>query len=261
MRGILAAFPTAAAAISLSLAASASGATVAYVSSGVPKSVGDGQTITSTVTVPSGRTPATDVNVVGFSASSPSASGDRALTLRNPSGGTAGIIGGCDTISDSGVTVDDEAASAFSCTPADGATIRPAGPPLSALDGAASGTWTMSLVDPGGGLAAGTGTLFSWALRITHAPFVFTIDAKGQPLRTKIKLGATCNAKCTIRSSGDLKKRKLVQAQNVSSKFKLPLRANAFERLEDGGTARFSLVAKDGYGDVSTQKVKLRFPG
>jgi hypothetical protein len=261
MRGILAAISAAAVAIALSLAASASAATVAYISGDVPKTVGDGQTVTSSVTVPSGRTPATDVNVVGFNLSSPSASGDRMLTLRSPNGGTAGIIGGCDTIADTGVTVDDEAASAFSCTPTDGATIRPAGPPLSALVGAASGTWTMTFSDPGSGLTAGSGSLSSWALRITHAPFVFTVNAKGQPLRGKIKLSATCNAKCTITSRGDVKRRKLVQAQNVNSKLKLPLKAGAFERLADGGIARFTLIAKDGYGDVSTQKVKIRFPG
>jgi hypothetical protein len=260
MRGILAAISAAAAAIALSSAASASAATVAYVSRDVPKTFGDGQTVVSTVTVPSGRTPATDVNLIGFNVSSPSGSGDRSIALRGPSGGTAGVIGGCDTIADTGVTVDDEAASAFSCTPGDGATFRPAGPPLSALAGAASGTWTMTLSDSGG-LAAGPGTLSSWALRITHAPFVFTVDAKGQPLRGKIKLRATCNAKCTISSTGDVKRRKLVQAQNVNVKFKLPLKPSAFERLEDGGTARFTLVAKDGYGDVSTQKVKIRFPG
>lgn len=247
--------------IVLSLVASASAATVAYVSRDLPKSVGDGQTATSSVTVPAGRTPATDVNVVGFNLSSPSSSGDRTLALRGPNGGTSGIIGGCDTISDSGVTVDDEAPSAFSCQPPSGASMRPAGTSLSALDGAGSGTWTMTLSDPGSLIATGPATLSSWALRITHAPFEFTVKGKGQPLRTKIKLSSTCNAKCTITSSGDLKKRKLVQAQNVNSKLKLPLKAGAFERLEDGGIARFTLVASDGYGDLSTQKVKIRFPG
>jgi hypothetical protein len=47
----------------------------------------------------------------------------------------------------------------------------------------------------------------------------------------------------------------------VYSGFKLPLKRNAFERLdEEGGVAKLRLVADDGYGDLFTQKVKLRFP-
>jgi hypothetical protein len=263
MRGrIFSASSAAAVVIVVSLAASASAATVAYVSSDVPKTVDDGQTATSSVTVPAGRTPATDVNVVGFNLSSPSASSDRTLTLRAPNGGTAGIVGGCNTISDTGVTVDDEAPTAFSCAPASDSTIRPAGPPLSALAGAASGTWTMTFSDPGSVLAAGPGSLSSWALRITHAPFEFIVGAKGQELRPKVKVRATCNAKCSIKSSGDVKARKLKLAQNVSSKLTLPLKPEAFARLAaGGGVARFTLLAKDGYGDRFTQKVKIRFPG
>jgi hypothetical protein len=46
-----------------------------------------------------------------------------------------------------------------------------------------------------------------------------------------------------------------------STRFKLPLRRNAFERLdEEGGVAKLRLVADGGYGDLFTQKVKRRFP-
>jgi hypothetical protein len=262
MRGsAISAISAAAGVIVLAVAATASAATVTYTSREVPKTVDDGQTVTSNVTIPSGRTAAIDVDVVGFNLTSPAGSGDRMLLLRAPNGGTAGIAGSCDTLAYTGMIVDDEAPSGFACQPPGGSSMRPAGPPLSSLDGPASGNWTMTFGDPGGLPAADPGTLTSWSVRVTHAPFLFAVRARGQELRRKLKLSATCNAKCTITSSGDVKTRRLAQAQNVSSKFKLPLKPDAFERLDDGGgTARFTLVAKDGYGDRFTQKVKLRFP-
>jgi cell division septation protein DedD len=263
MRGTTTAISAATGVIVLSLAASAPAATVTYTSGDVPKTVDDGQSVTSSVTVPSGRTAAIDVDVVGLNVLSPTGSGDRNLLLRAPNGGTAGIVpGSCDTIADTGMIVDDEAPSAFSCQPPALSSMRPGGTPLSSLDGPSAGTWTMTFGDAGGPPAADPGTLSTWSVRVTHAPFLFTVLAKGQELRPKIKVRATCNAKCSIKSSGDVKARKVKLAQNVSSKLRLPLKPEAFSRLAaGGGTARFTLLAKDGYGDRFTQNVKITFPG
>jgi hypothetical protein len=263
MRGITTAISAATGVIVLSLAASASAATVIYTSSDVPKAVDDAQSATSGVTIPPGRTAAVDVDVVGLNLASPAGSGDRTLLLRGPNGGTAGIVAGpCDTIADTGMIVDDEAPAAFSCQPPALSSMRPGGAPLSSLDGPSSGTWTMTFGDSGGAPAADPGSLTTWSMRVTHAPFLLTVLAKGQELLPKLRLRATCNAKCLITSSGDVKARKIKLAQNVSSKLRLPLKPEAFARLAaSGGAARFTLLAKDGYGDRFTQKVKIRFPG
>jgi hypothetical protein len=267
MRGVrtFPAISAATGAIVLSFVASASAATVVYTSGDVPKTFDDDQIVASNLNVPSGRTPAAEVEVVSAQVSTPVGSVDRAVLLRAPNGQVATLVpSGCDSFS-LNANFDEQAGGPFNtgtdCNAPAGTTFKPT-TPFAPLLGPSGGTWALLASDPGNLQSADPGQISAWSLRVTHAPFVFTVTAKAQPLRKKVKLSASCNTKCTITSSGDVKTRQLVQAQGVNAKFKLPLKKRAFERLDDdGGKAKFTLVASNGYGDVSTQKVKIRFPG
>jgi hypothetical protein len=265
MRGILSAISAATGAVVLSAAASASAATVVYTSGDVPKAFDDSQTVSSNVTVPSGRTPAIDVDAVAVQVSTPIGSGDRAVFLRGPNGQLATLVpSGCNSFA-LNVNFDEQTGGGpfdpgADCNPPGGTTFRPT-TPFGPLLTPSAGVWALVASDPGNLLPAGPGEISGWSLRVTHAPFVFSVQAQKQTLRKKVRLSATCNTKCTITSSGDVKIRQLVQAQDVNVKFKLPLKKKVFQRLEDdGGKAKFTLVADNGYGDVSSQKVRIRFP-
>jgi hypothetical protein len=254
--------------IILSLVASASAATVHYRNDTTKfDPVGFFDTQQSTITVPGGRTPVAKVELpsVQMAATNPDGA-DLSLALVGPAGTTPAfdLIGpnACLSYNPGDPTNFTDSGQPIGLAACAG-DRKPEDPRTLALfnGGPSSGTWTM-LVDDDNNDPNSDVSFFGWGLRITHAPFVFAVKAKKQPLRKKVKLSATCNAKCTITSSGDVKARSLVQAKDVNVKFKLPLKARAFERLEDGGgKAKFTLVASDGYGDLSTQKVKVRFPG
>jgi hypothetical protein len=254
--------------IVLSLVASASAATISYRNdTTVFDPVNFFTPGVSQVTVPGGRTPVAKLEIQSVKLAAGNGDGDDAdLTLTGPAGTTPPF----DLVSDECVEYSstqpldftDSAANTVGFSNCSG-PVKPEDPRTLALfnGGPSSGTWTAT-IDDDDNAAMSDVSFFGWGLRITHAPFVFTVKAKKQPLRRKVKLSASCNAKCTITSSGDVKSRSLVQAKDVNVKFKLPLKARAFERLEDGGgKAKFTLVASDGYGDLSTQKVKVRFPG
>jgi len=268
MRGArtFSAISTATGVIVLSLVASASAATVTYRNDTTQFNPLTSSPGVSTIRVPAGRTPVAKIELPGarLSANSPNGS-DAGLTLTGPQGTTPPfdlVSGACDLYSPNAPIDFTDSATNTVGTPNCSGGLKPEDARTLALfnGGPSSGTWTATVTDnnTGNGL---TFAFLGWGLRITHAPFGFTVRARKQKLHKKLRLSASCNAKCTITSSGDVKTRQLVQAQNVNAKFKLPLKGKAFNRLEDGGKAKLTLVADDGYGDLFTQRVKIRFPG
>jgi hypothetical protein len=193
----------------LVLAAPAEAGVVTYTSTDVPKEFDDSQTVASVLTVPSGRTPATDVDVAPLDASTPPTSVDRGIFLRGPNGQTSVLIPpGCNSF---GVDVnfDDQSSedpfdTDTDCNPQDGRTFKPT-TPLSALLGPAAGTWQMTATDPGNLQQALPGTIHGWSLRITHAPPTLEIIAAKQKLRKKLTFTATSNVDGTLVSSGGIK--------------------------------------------------------
>jgi hypothetical protein len=269
MRGIriFSAISVATGVIVLSLVATASAATVHYRNdTTVFDPVNFFTPGVSQVTVPAGRTPVARLEVPGVKLAATNPDGDDAdLTLVGPAGPTPAfdlLSDACNTYnSASAMDFTDSAANTVGFGNCSGA-LKPEDPrTLAIFNGAASsGTWTATITDDTN--AANTDvSFFGWGLKITHAPFEFAVKANKQELKKKLRLSASCNAKCTIQSSGDVKARTLSQAQNVNSKFKLPLKRAAFNRLEDGGKAKLTLVANDGYGDIFTQKVKIKILG
>lgn len=269
MRGarIFSAISAATGVIVLALAASASAATVTYRNDTTQFNPLTSSPGVSTITVPGGRTPVAKIELPGvrLSANSPDGS-DAVLALTGPQGTTPPfdlVSGACNLYSPNAPIDFTDSATNTVGTPNCSGGLKPEDARTLALfnGGPSSGTWTATITDSNSGNGL-TFAFLGWGLRITHAPFIFTVRVPKQGLHKKVRLSASCNAKCTITSSGDVKARRLVQAQNVNSKFKLPLKGRAFNRLdEEGGKAKFTLVADDGYGDLFTQKVKIRFRG
>jgi hypothetical protein len=255
----------------LGLAATAQAGVVTYTSTDVPKAFDDGQTVTSSLTVPPGRPPATDVEVAPLQAFTPIGSGDRAIFLRGPNNLTSLLIpSGCNSFNVN-ATFDDSAANPWdtngSCSAPAGTVLKPT-TPLSALLSPSEGTWTMTASDPGNLLQAGPGSISGWSLRVTHAeataPGGLELDvsaAKQRLKKGKVKLTVSCNVNCTITSGKDAKARSLSLSAGQSERVKLPLRRKARKRLDDGGKAKLALTATDETGGTDTDKLKVKIRG
>lgn len=238
-----------------------------YAGTGVPVTIAEGQTATSTTAVPEGLPPVVDIDVVSLGLTAAPDASDQTVSLTAPGGtqrlivnsGCAGYPGG------SSFTLDQQAQTnpfggPGTCPPGTG-TYRPSNSPASStpltdLLGPGAGSWTLAYADAG---AAGSGgTLGSWALRITHAPIKLTAKRK-QPQRTGklVRITARCNGECTLRVGGDAKKRALGIESGVTRQLALPVRASALRRTRDGGRLRIRLHATGRYLDVDERELSV----
>jgi hypothetical protein len=218
----------------------------------------------STITVPADRTPVLKLEVPGVSLDANGDGLDADLTVTGPLGTAPPfdlVSDACTQYSRNALINFTDSAANVIGDPNCAGDLRPEDPRTLALfnGGPSSGKWTATITDDGPGPSPIS--FLGWGIRITHAPFELGVSGRKQHLRSKIRLSASCNAKCTIISAGDVKARTLLQGQGVNNTFKLPLKGRAIKRLDDGGKAKIKLTADDGYGDVVTRKLKVKILG
>jgi hypothetical protein len=270
IRGILISAAIAAAA-GASLPAAAGAATVEYRNDtpvNVPNNTGIAG-VTSTLAIPAGRTPVQSIEVPGVKPFWSSGGTDLELRLKDPSGTEMNLmVIGCPampnttnfTITDSASVLVDSTV-AFCNNELNGGSGKPNDPmakTLAFFNGKpSSGNWTLAIRDTG--IQAGGGILNGWGLRITHAPFVPTITAKKQKLGKSVKFTAACNADCTLTTGGDAKAKTEQLNQDNSELLSAKLKKKARKRLAKRGKAKLKVSVDDGYGDVVTKTVKVKF--
>jgi hypothetical protein len=260
-------------------AAPAGAGTATYMSTDVPKSIDDGIKAVSTVTIPPGLPPATDLDVVGAQVSGSAGSNtDKFLLLGSAQNGPdfqMDLLSSCPSLNLT-ASFDDEAGSLFT-TPGDctatGITRKPKGggvlKTLLFYDGGsdklyADGTWPLTFWDMGAPTAtAGPATLSAWGLRVTYEPMTFTAEAEKQPLSKTVEVTVKCSAACDIHPSGDARPGS-VHAGQGSDKLKLPLTRKARKRLRKRlrkrgrGKANLSLEATNDVGDAISRSLKVK---
>jgi opacity protein-like surface antigen len=254
-----------AAVAALALAPAAQAAVITYPSTDVPKQVDDAQMMTSTLVIPSGLPAPIDINVVGVRVSATGMGhNSKYLFLQGPNGAVSDLLpGGCSMLGFN-LTYDDAASVPFS-TPADctaTGTRRPVSPlaPLyyDNVDDVtkASGTWKMTFGAPPG--AATPASLSGWGLEVSFEPMLFSVTAKKQELKKKLKIKARCTADCDVRVGGDAKGRSFALFRGETKTLKMPLKGNARNRLEGGGKAKIKLEASSDIGDLIARKAKVK---
>lgn len=245
-------------------------ATGTYTSTDVPKTVAEGETKSSTLTVPGEHPKITDIDVIGVSLTAGAGAGDQTLSLANPGGATGTLLtAGCNIYpAGTNINFDDQAGGVpFAFDPGhcssltSGSTFLPssASPLTALLTGAAGGTWSLAYSD--GGITGTGGSLSAWGLRLTFSPLSVTATAKKQGLAPKLRIRATCNGDCQLTTGGDGKKRTFTLHKDAASALKVPLKSKALQRLENGGKAKIQLTAGDDLGDSATSTVKVKVTG
>jgi hypothetical protein len=253
----------------LALAATANATPVTYTNSDVPKSIAEGGTANSVVTVPAGRPPITDVDVVNIQLLAASNAADQQLSLTPPAPPSHQIVNlGCASYTPgTNLTHDQQApgnpfGGAGTCPPGTG-TYKPSTsvfsstPLADAVNNAASGTWTLQYHDSN---VSGTGgTLNGWGLRLTYEPLTITAKADAQKLKKTLLIrDVFCNANCSLTTGGDAKPATFAGLQNKPQSLRVSLTKKARKRLAEKGNARIALTADSGYGDVVTETVKVK---
>jgi hypothetical protein len=223
------------------------------------------------VTVPAGRTPVQSVEVSNAQPIWSSGGTDFEMWLIDPSGSRLDLMTiGCPVMNpgthfavrdSAAIPADDTIA--FCNNQLNGGEGKPNDPGggtfASKYNGKpTAGTWTLFLRDAG--VIAGGGVFNDWTLTIVHAPFVLTDSANKQKLKKSLLINASCNANCSLSTSGDAKATTFSLAQNQSQQLRVPLTKKARKRLAEKGKAKIGLSAADGYGDLTsaTLKVKLK---
>jgi hypothetical protein len=245
-------------ATTLVVAGLASATTVTYTQSVSGPVIGEGDSRTSTLVVPPGRTPVADVEVAGLSMQAFGQGSDDDGDLVSPAGGEVELFGPiCGgpfgevktwDIADGGDPYPMICADIVS-----GSTYAPA-EPLSAFEGGpSSGTWRFTLATQDGTTSWG-----NWGLRIEHAPFVLKAKAKKQPLQKKLKARVKCNADCDLTVKGQVKTQKLQLQQDDQQKLKLKLKPGPLQSLEPGDKAKVVFKATDPLGDSVKKKKRIK---
>ena len=255
------------AAIAMVPAGAARGAAFTYAGEGVPQTIGEGQTATSTATVPPGFGAAVDVDVVSLGLTAVADATDQTVILSNPAGLQRLIVNsGCVAYpGGSSFTLDQQAQTspfggAGTCPPGTG-TYRPSNSPASTMPltdllGPSAGTWTLTYSDGGDGGSGGT--LGSWGLRISHAPIKLTAKRKKrQVINKRARITALCNAECTLRVGGDAKRLAIPLQGGVSRSLSLPIKAGALARTREGGKLRIELTATGRFGEVDERELRI----
>lgn len=268
-RGLrLAAVSAVAGAVSLLSAGSAAAAVFLYAGTDVPKTIGEGESASSTVTVPPGFGAVTDVDVAHLGLTAFADASDQTVSLRNPAGLERLIVNnGCTSYpGGSSFTLDQQAQTnpfggAGTCPPGTG-TYRPSNSgasstPLTDLLGQGTGTWTLTYADAGVGGSGGT--LGSWGLRVTHAPIKLSAKAKKRQrvLSKRVKITVRCNADCTLRIAGDAKPLALSLSQGRDTPLSVRVKAGALRRSRHGEKLRLELDATGRFGEVDSDSLAI----
>jgi hypothetical protein len=254
------------------LGGSALGATVTYTSTDVPQNVSENDTDTSTLALPQGLPPATDIDIVGIGLAAASNSADQSLALTNPAGlNRFVVLLGCSSYpGGTNFNLDQQAPG----NPFGGAGTCPAGTtgqtykpstsagsatPLTDLLGPTGGTWTMTY-DDAGALGSG-GTLSSWGLRVTYQPLTLAASGKKQRVKKRVRIKATCNTDCSLAFGGDAKGAPIPLGPNATQKLSVKVKGKALARVEDGGKLKVKLTATNTLGESVKQTVKVKVLG
>jgi hypothetical protein len=255
------------AAITLGATGAASGAVFIYAAGGLPQTIGEGGTTTTTVTVPPGFGPAVDVDVFRLGLTAAADASDQTVGLANPAGLQRLVVNSGCTAYPGGTSFDlDQQAqtSPFGGTgtcPAGTGTYRPSNSPASStpltdLLGPSAGSWALTYSDAG---AAGAGgTLGSWGLRMTHAPIKLTAkrrkrQAVGKGARIKVR----CNLDCTLSIGGDAKRLVVQLQEGIARKLDLAIKAVDLRRTRDGGEVRIALKATGRLREVDQATLRI----
>jgi hypothetical protein len=255
------------------IAGTASAATITYTNNAnitIPNNSGVGG-LPDPVTVPAGRTPVQSVEVSNAMPVFSAGGTDFEMWLVDPSGtrldlmtiGCPAMPGGTHfAVRDSAAVFADDTI-AFCNNQLNGGEGKPNDPGggtfASSYNGKKSaGTWTLFVRDAG--VVGGGGNFIGWSLKITHAPLVITDSANKQKLKKSLLITASCNANCSLSTSGDAKPTTFTLLQDQSQQLSVPLTKKARKRLAKKGKANIGLSAADGYGDVTsaTLSVKLK---
>jgi subtilisin-like proprotein convertase family protein len=190
--------------VALLAAPSASAGVATYNSTG-PLHVGDDNApngVTSTITVPPGRTAVQTVEIVNFRVQWAASAQEMSARVEAPDGTPVQLFDeGCFDYEQKDVWGFSDAAAQLTWNDKDdarcdlpGGTFRPV-EQLSAFSGkAAPGAWRLRAIDNGVQFT-NQGDIESWAVRITHAPPVLNVTPpQSADLDRKLKVFATANA-------------------------------------------------------------------
>ena len=242
------------------LAAPSASAGVATYNSTAPLHVGDDNApngVTSTITVPPGRTAVQTVEIVNFRVDWGASAQEMSARVEAPDGTPVQLFDeGCFDYQAQDVWGFSDAAAQLTWNDKDdarcdlpGGTFRPV-EQLSAFSGKASpGAWRLRAIDNGAQFT-NQGDIESWALRITHAPPVLTASApKSADLDRKLNVFATADADGSVAAGAgavDANAGQLVAVpfrvskkirKKVAKKGKAGVKVNVAFTDETGGTA------------------------
>jgi hypothetical protein len=273
-RMVLAALTVAAA---LAAAPSAIAGTATYDSTGplfVPDETGPAG-VTSSITVPPGRTAVQSVEVTNFRINWGASAQELSTQFIGPDGSSLFLFTqGCLSydaadiwrFSDSGAQTAPNSKNDPKCD-LPGGTFRPADPsfkPLSIFSGQpASGTWKLRAVDNGVQFT-NQGTIQSWAVRIIHAPPTLTATAPPSlNLNAPLAVAAQSNANGTVAMSGDIAPSTAALAANVPTPLPFAVSAPVSELIRNNGTARvnINLAFTDETGGTAASSVSVEVTG
>jgi hypothetical protein len=269
-RLVLAALTVAAA---FAAAPSALAGTATYNSTG-PLFVPEGLVRTSTISVPSGRTPVQSVEVTTFRAQWPASGQDLSTQLIGPGGAFLNLFEvGCFSFQSTDVWAFSDSASQAAFNDKNdpkcdlpGGTFRPVDLPenrkLSIFSGEGSGTWTLRATDKG--LIANQGSIQSWAVRIVHAPPTLTATAPPSlNLTGPLTVTAQSNANGTVATSGDIAPGTAALAANVPTPVPFTVSAPVRDLINQQGTARvnINLAFTDETGGTAASAVSVEVKG
>jgi hypothetical protein len=271
---VLAALTVAAA---LAAAPSAIAGTATYDSTGplfVPDETGPAG-VTSSITVPPGRTAVQSVEVTNFRINWGASAQELSTQFIGPDGSSLFLFTqGCLsydaadiwTFSDSGAQTAPNSKNDPKCD-LPGGTFRPADPtfkPLSIFSGQpASGTWTLRAIDNGVQFT-NQGSIVSWAVRVVHAPP--TVTATAPPslnLNGPLAVTAQSNANGTLATSGDIAPGAAKLLANAPTPVPFTVSAPISDLIKKNGTARvnINLAFTDETGGTAASSVSLEVKG
>ncbi len=246
-------------------AATALAGTAGYTSTGtfgVPNNTGQAG-VPSQVFVPAGRTAVQSLQLTKVMPSFGGGGGqDLQLRLKSPSGTEISLLSiGCNVFPNtSAFTISDSAALSVDtpgfCTALAGAPTTTSGKPtqpLSTFNGTPSaGTWTVTVVDVG--ISPTLGSWNGWTLEINHANPTLTATKGPFKVKKKFVLTATCNADCTVTTSGAAKPTPTKLAQDIPG----VIVASPTKKAKKKGKGDVTLTATDQTGGTATTTIKAK---
>ena len=228
--------------------------------------------VTSTISVPAGRTAVQSIEVPNLAISWPSGGQELGLQLQDPSGDQMYLFPtGCTTYPNtSNFTITDNATQAADATIAScdnahlvGGSLKPVDPAskkMSFFSGkASSGNWLLRAIDSPG-ISMNQGTINTWAVRITHAAPTLTATATKQKLSKTLLLSATTNATGTLTTGGAAKASTTQVTANtpVTVPFSLTKKTKKKIKKKGKGTAGVVVTLTDQTNGTATQTVPVK---